>query len=256
MSTIKTFVGSRFFVGKAELKEDMHQRIFNWVQSALETVEDPDMVGIAVNIDADKADSVTFLKETFPEIHVVPVTPWGKFVAPLNALIWKALEVGADNIHFASVDFQPSAKRLAFLNSYMSRDTLVTGARLYGHDFQPGINTACSGRRCPWNTFAVWSLEWLGPFGFQMAGDMPHDQDNAGVEEVSTAAVIQAIYPHVEVNLVDVPDINDRPDMEGWDDDRKKRESIKIESKDERPQTQLEWMEIEGPTVEHIDSSD
>jgi hypothetical protein len=136
----------------------------------------------------------------------------------------------------------------------MQKDTLVSGAKLYGHTFELGYKNNSSGCHCPWNTFALWNNAFLGPFGFQLGGDMPHDRKNAGVEEVLTIGVIQKLFgaENRQVKLVEIPSINDRPDMSNWIQERIESEQTKIESKDKRPRTQLEWAQITGPTVRHI----
>ena len=51
-----------------------------------------------------------------------------------------------------------------------------------GHDFIEGINVL-RGCTCPWNTFAVWSVQYLSLVGFPPVGDGDGmKRENGGVE--------------------------------------------------------------------------
>jgi hypothetical protein len=51
-----------------------------------------------------------------------------------------------------------------------------------GHDFSEGSNEL-RGRTCPWNTFALWSVDHLSVIGFPPVGDgHGHTRENGGVE--------------------------------------------------------------------------
>ena len=155
----KTYTGTRFFVGEGSKKDSGHTEISIWIDGALSVTEDPNLVGVAINIDADKGNTLQFLRDTYPDIQVIPITPWGKFVTPLNALFSQSLKSGADFTLMASAGFAPSKERIAPLLNRMHVDTLVTGAKLYGHTFELGYHKNSSGCQCPWNTFAVWQQQ-------------------------------------------------------------------------------------------------
>ena len=51
-----------------------------------------------------------------------------------------------------------------------------------GHEFLEGSNEI-TGRTCPWNTFALWSVEHLAIAGFPPVGDgFGTTRENGGVE--------------------------------------------------------------------------
>jgi hypothetical protein len=61
-------------------------------------------------------------------------------------------------------------------------DLLVVGPELPGHSFILGDNLL-RGRTCPWNTFAIWRVDYLGLTGFPMIGDgVSGDRSIGGVE--------------------------------------------------------------------------
>lgn len=64
----------------------------------------------------------------------------------------------------------------------MDRDpeVVVVGKVLDGHIFQEGVHQV-TGRKCPWNTLALWSLPMLSLIGFPMVAD-GIDNEYGGVE--------------------------------------------------------------------------
>ncbi len=65
-----------------------------------------------------------------------------------------------------------------------SRNALVVGPVLEGHDFQPGWNDI-RGRTTPWNTFAIWQTKKLAVIGFPLIGDGTADNRKMGGVEVN-----------------------------------------------------------------------
>lgn len=65
-----------------------------------------------------------------------------------------------------------------------SRNALVVGPVLEGHDFHPGWNDI-RGRTTPWNTFAIWQTKKLAVIGFPLIGDGTADNRRIGGVEVS-----------------------------------------------------------------------
>jgi hypothetical protein len=162
---------------------------------------------------------------------VLPVTPWGKFVPALNALVsYSAHTLHAAHLCFVSAEVTPSKESMERLRRELlddNNDVLVVGAALPGHDFfgrtimaketttnddddddddddgdSPSSTMATTtttttttlpltGRTCPWNTLAVWNLTKLQHTAFSAVSDRP---DCAGVEECVAIAVHQKLF--------------------------------------------------------------
>ena len=75
---------------------------------------------------------------------------------------------------------------------------MVVGARLKGHDFPSYDFTqetrVLRGTTVPWNTCALWNVQKLAKTGFSMVGDGFVKNSDAGVEEVTTISILQAIH--------------------------------------------------------------
>ena len=52
-----------------------------------------------------------------------------------------------------------------------------------GHDFSKGVHTL-RGRTCPWNTFAIWDVDYLSRTGFLLISDGVEMGDKTGGVEV------------------------------------------------------------------------
>jgi hypothetical protein len=52
-----------------------------------------------------------------------------------------------------------------------------------GHDFSEGVKSL-RGRTCPWNTFAVWDMDYLSRTGFLLISDGVEAGDKSGGVEV------------------------------------------------------------------------
>jgi hypothetical protein len=132
---------------------------------------------------------------------------------------------------------------------------VVVGARFADHAFTPSPKPQVgTGVTVPWNTYALWNLSLLGLVGFPLIGDAAFDPSQAGVEEVSGIALIQALKPATRAVLLDVglePDWN----MEGWDDERRRKHAAKLASKVSRAAAQMEKLRLLGiddPKVIHL----
>lgn len=246
---MKLAVGTRFF-GKTD--EDI-QRLRNFIEASLSLeMSEEKLVFVAVNEDEDKTSAVAWVREHYPDVIVFPVTPWGKFVAPLNAITHKALSGGCTHLLLASAEFPPQSKLVAQLAHHMGAATLVAGARFGEHNFNPNTTMSATGTTVPWNTFAIWNLEFLGCIGFPLIADAPQEPKMAGVEEVITISILQKIYPYHQAKLVHIPGFFREWDMTGWDNARIKSHHQKIRSKNERPDWQLERVKLESALIHHI----
>jgi hypothetical protein len=142
-------------------------------------------------------------------LHVLPVTPWGKFVPALNALVQFAATTISpplyekDSPHsdssrdrdrcrhqilFCSAETSCSAQAVRTLQWHLQADTAVVGACLPGHEYHnqgtttttktgtgtdvvPGGCVELNGRTSPWNTLALWDLRKLALTGFLLVSD-------------------------------------------------------------------------------------
>ena len=195
---------------------------------------------------------------------VVPVTPWGKFVPALNALVgWAATttmpggSVGASRILFASAETSVTPSSVKILIDAVDDDTLVAGCALPGHDYkESGGEVPLTGRTTPWNTCAVWNLGKLATTGFPLVAEGLHVQEDgtpgpAGVEEASTIAILQRTMPRgtAVAKLVRVPGVKWEVN---WDDEGRRRwHESKMRSKVERAAVHLKTLGLEG-TVLHV----
>jgi len=120
-------------------------------------------------------DASISMEEPHPALQVIPVTPWGKFVPALNALIrYASVECKAQLILFVSAETEASASSVSMLVNEVDSSTLVAGAVLPGHDYHRGEKVPLNGRNTPWNTLAVWNLPNLALNGFPMVSDGVH----------------------------------------------------------------------------------
>ena len=241
---MKIAIGTRFW--GLDPEKDL-PRLAAWTEGALSVSS---LVFVAVNVDADKTETIKFLREKFPSITVIPVTPWGKFVMPLNALVLAAIGSGADSILFASAEFPPSKQVVDGLAFYLTKSTLVVGARLPEHDFNEALNENANGKQVPWNAYSLWNLKILALTGFLLIGDSPFDPDNAGVEELTTIATLQYLtYNRADAILLAVDGIPGEWDTRGWSAARHVAHEKKMASKVERPAAQMKCL---GPNLKAV----
>ena len=102
----------------------------------------------------DYVDAVTYVLSTMQQyqdkIVVLAVTPWGKFVPALNALVRHAkAEIKADLIMFVSAEVHASAATIETLCRHVASDknVIVAGAAMNGHEYAgAGQTVALTGR--------------------------------------------------------------------------------------------------------------
>mmetsp|Transcript_16716 Transcript_16716/g.25253 ORF Transcript_16716/g.25253 Transcript_16716/m.25253 type:complete len:263 (+) Transcript_16716:143-931(+) len=259
--TKKLSSGTRLHLGNAtsppadEKYKDLIEKFSNFSSScgilhafvavdAAPKLEDYSLVGTIEKLSADLS------------LEVIPVKPWGKFVAALNAILMSSAKAGASHCLFCSAETQASPKSISKLLEHMDEDTLVVGAVLQGHDYQPNSIQKLNGRTTPWNTLAIWDVNKLALTGFPLVADGIHRVDgisvDAGVEEVSAIALIQNILgsDRAKAKLVPVPDIT--WDQDFPDEQRRKWHEKKMMSKVERPAKHLDLMHLNNGKVEHF----
>jgi hypothetical protein len=205
-------------------------------------------------------DYVQAVRQNLPDkslIQILPVTPWGKFVPALNALVlFAASTIDADLILFVSAEVSASPKSIQTLCEAIidtDDDVIVAGAAMNGHVYTPpsGEKTTPSniielnGRTCPWNTLAVWNVRKLSLTGFQLCSDLG---DSAGVEECVAIAVLQKLFPKSQAKLIKLDDISWEESFD--DEERQKWHETKMASKLERAARQMQRLQLSG-TVTH-----
>ncbi len=184
-----------------------------------------DTAYVAVNTVRDIGDTLSFLK-TLPvprgkKLLALPVTPWGRYVEPLNALVMQAAFDGHEKVLFANTEHVPTDVNIAALDAHLAEDTLVVGAALEGfHDHVPGEHEM-NGMRVPadafmlvrvqmlalYNFIGVSEAPWIGCERFEDVG-APNDPGMkvAGIKEVPTFSLIQHMLgvENAKVKLVHV----------------------------------------------------
>jgi hypothetical protein len=221
-------------------------------------------------------DASISMEEPHPPIHVLPVTPWGKFVFALNALIrFAAVDCQAQFILFVSAETEASASSVSTLIRHTDDATLVAGALLPGHDFHVNTRVTLTGRTTPWNTLAVWNVPKLALTGFPLVSDgVIANQDGrydyrmmafsptllsnltcldcfcsegvGGVEEVGAIALLQRVlgHEHAVAKVIRLPDVS--WDQKFDDEERRNWHERKMASKVERPARHLELTGLWG----------
>lgn len=196
-------------------------------------------------------------------VKIVPMLHWGSFVPALNAIVATAATQLPDAplLLLQSLEIDVDAAGVAFLASRFAigRD-LVVGAALPGHTFAPSDTPlALSGVTTPWNTLALWDLTQLARIGFPLIGDgLKIDGaacTSAGVEEVSTIALYQHVFPATTAAKVyRVPGIAWQVEAFA-DDERQRWQARKMASKQQRAATQLAHFGLASgaPVVWHLE---
>ena len=202
------------------------------------------------------------LPENSTTIHILPITPWGKFVPALNAIVSWTARQKSQYLLLVSAEVQMTSDAMDALKKEMDIDTtLVVGAVLQGHQHQnAAVNSnenevALTGRTTPWNTLALWNLPKLALTGFLLVSEGLHPDDGkegaAGVEEVCTIATLQKLLPPntAQAKLLSISGVQWGQDF-GDDEGRKEWHERKMMSKITRAKRQLDLMGLSG-TVLH-----
>jgi hypothetical protein len=212
---------------------------------------------------------------TTKTITVLPVTPWGKFVPALNALIAHAITITATSppgtayILFVSAETRAPRTCIEHLCREASADdTLVAGALLAGHDYHDHHDHVndndkkipLTGRTTPWNTLAVWKLSKLALTGFPLVSDGlltdSATEPSYGVEEVAAIALLQKLLgaDHARAKLVKCAASVEWDSAFDQDDERRQWHETKMKSKVERAERQLQLLGLHhasGSSVHH-----
>jgi len=208
---------------------------------------------VAVNTELDRTHVLDVVWQE--NVVVFPVTPWGRFVPALNAILNMARADIGQGMNFlsASVEVALTKPIVDTLVDHMDRHTLVVGAVLQGHDYtgERFIHEA-TGTQVPWNTLALWDTHALWPVGFSNLGEgVPSAPATAGVEEVATISLLQHLTGHRPAKLVQLPGDNSW-DTSHFEGERLEKHLAKMASKESRPGMQLHWADLLPPEVIHL----
>ena len=192
MSTPETrnlVIATRLHLGNATSPPDT-EKLIKTVKNFLQFCKNCNASHAAIAVDAtlkvagydyvqavkSSAHDASFsLEEPHPPLEVMPVTPWGKFVPALNALIrYASVDCQAQLLLFVSAETEASSSSIALLANELDSSTLVVGAVLPGHDYHEGERVVLNGRNTPWNTLALWNLPNLALTGFPLVSDGVH----------------------------------------------------------------------------------
>jgi len=200
---------------------------------------------------------------TTTKIHVLPVTPWGKFVPALNAIVSWCANHKCQYLLFASAEVQLTQEVMNVMISKMDIErTLVVGTVLSGHEYEQPINNEgeieveLTGRTTPWNTCALWNLPKLALTGFLLVSEGLHPEQeegisSAGVEEVVAIATLQRILQpcNAQAKLVSIPGTSWGIQDFNNDEKRKEWHEKKMQSKLTRAKCQLDLLGLSGTVI-------
>jgi len=213
--------------------------------------------------DNDNSSEICTSSSLKTKIHVLPVTPWGKFVPALNAIVTWCANHKCQYLLFASAEVQLTQEVLNVLISKMDiESTLVVGTVLSGHEYKQPINeeeieVELTGRTTPWNTCALWNVPKLALTGFLLVSEGLHPDDDeegissAGVEEVVAIATLQNILQpsNAQAKLVSI--LGTSWGIQDFNNDEKRKEwhEKKMQSKLTRAQRQLDLLGLSGTVI-------
>ena len=213
-----------------------------------------DRVLVLVSLPPDLLAELTAAVVVLPKVVLQVVEPWGKFTFALNVAVQHASDNGFEVIAFQSVEMRVKQPVIsALLSLFTDERVLVVGPVLEGHEFSPG-EVSLRGRTCPWNTLALWRVDLLGLTGFPSVAD-GREGVEAGVEEVSTVALLKHLRPEAKAVLVSIRSRESiHWDLEAVEADAERRawHEKKMRSKDDRPAKHLQLLGLPPTFVEHV----
>ena len=263
LSNLKTIADDRRLIEEYEIEVviavDATPKIehYDYVQSVRNALD-----SFVVNINSKNNNTGSNINDNNnrSNIHILPVTPWGKFVQALNSLVlYSNTQLKADLIMFISAEVNLSSSTVSTLCQHVieNEHVIVAGAALNGHQYhavstgserQRQREVPLTGRTTPWNTLCVWDIDKLSLTGFSTVSDLG---TSAGVEECVAIALLQKLFPKSEARLVKVDDIEWNEKSLQEDEERYKWHQEKMNSKLERAGRQLELLKLSG-TVVHL----
>lgn len=192
---------------------------------------------------------------------------WGHSVPQLNEIVQQATTDHCDLLWFRSwrinlpdgaVERMLSCFRNNMLSCFrnktaLAKNVLVVGSVVpEGHNFTPGFINGANGSQVPFNTNAIWNLEWLkSTHGFlRLSEEM---EGAKGIEEFALIALLQYRYSNLRVMLLNFEGVSDH--KEHWDEARRVEHDKMVATKIERAEAQRTELHVLRPRVEHISVS-
>lgn len=211
----------------------------------------------------EAAESDLSPEEARRVVHILPIMNWGMTMA-LNACLQHADSIRACYTTFCSLEVAFDSQVMSVLLSECDLgNTLVAGACLPGHEFcgHGKMLVDASGTTTPWNTLAVWNTAKLATIGFVQIGNGSNVLNmDAGIEEVSTASVIQGVartagapVPHVK--LIKMPNefnMKWRNNFQAMDPQRQEKHMKKMKFKNQRARAHMDALGAQPARVTHI----
>jgi hypothetical protein len=219
-------------------------RIENW---CAKTLEYADYVVIAT--DTHFFNKISRIVSVFGErVQTLLINPWQGVAHPLNMIVCEATFLGGNKLLLQSLEVYVSSTDVKTLNSHLTSDTLVVGAKMIStHGGDAGVKPI-DGMNSPWNTLALWNLSKLNITGFLefshgIIKDIP-----SGMEEVTTISLLQQLYPNeAHAKLVSLSQLKW---ITLWKSiERQKYHEKKISTKVWRAEIQLEYSRIQRGVV-------
>ena len=175
------------------------------------------------------------------------VSPWDGFIPPLNAVLLRAMRLGATRLLTRSLEIDVTAADAEKMQALVTESTLVVGAKINSdHGGAPGIKPI-NGMCTPWNTFALWNVNTLRLTGFPMVCDAVA-LGSRGVEEVATISLLQHLLKErAQAHLIHCPGLQV---SQRWDDpSRAHWHRRKMASKIDRADAQLREFGVPRGTI-------
>jgi hypothetical protein len=182
-------VGTRIHASSSS--PDLSQ-LRNWCESAMKYA---DTVVVATD-DILIEDIRQILAPLGSRACALHVSPWKGFTIPLNAIVAEATSLGGDRLLLQSLEVSISPSDVQELHSYLTKDTLVVGAKLVNTQGGGSGTQPLDGQATPWNTLALWDLRKLYVTGFLGISSGLIPEVPGGIEEVPTISLLQQLYPN------------------------------------------------------------
>ncbi|MEL6342984.1 MAG: hypothetical protein AAFV53_07605 [Myxococcota bacterium] len=178
-------------------------RIRSWAEDALR-LGGYAVIATEVGLEGILSDGLSDLAE---RLEVLPVHPWRSFSAASNAIVSRAVELQAETLLLQSVEVSLSAAGLAEMRGALNTQAIVVGARMSDRHGPEKGRMTLRGLNCPWNTLALWRLDYLGRFGFPMTADSLLPEFDGGMEEAGAISLLQHLDPSLEAILMPAPGV-------------------------------------------------
>lgn len=269
MSKNKIASATRFFIADPSRVSADRAKITRYVDASL-ACSRIERLYIAVDPHRDVASSIDFLRRlptpAGKRVEVMPVTPWGRYVEPLNALALQAAFDGYSELLFANTEHIPTDANVRQLSDHLDSSTLVAGAALdVFHEFEPGEHRM-NGVRVPSDAFMLVNLELFTLFGFITVSEapwVPHCGNSlgtpkdpgmleAGMKEVATFSLIQHFVGREKAQVKLAAVAGAERDTSTIVGDRKRLDDHKRASAIQRAEAQMRRTNIPYGYVKHI----